>query len=57
MVGKWLKKHANMLDISKNATTKCHDNHIILWFYGTAERLAYLEMGAVTHGYITDLNK
>ena len=52
-----VKKRPNMLDISKNATTKCHDNHIILWFYGTAERLAYLEMGAVTHGYITDLNK
>ena len=52
-----VKQRTNMLDNSKNATTKCHDNHIILWFYGTAERLAYLEMGAVTHGYITDLNK
>ena len=32
-----VKKHANMLEVSKNATAKCHDNHIILGFYGKTE--------------------
>ena len=42
---KMVKKHANTLDVSKNATAKCHDDHIILRFYGMAERLACWEIG------------
>ena len=45
-------RHANMLDFSKNATTKCHDDHIILGFYGTTERLMCWEFGG---SYITGL--
>ena len=40
-----VKKHANTLDVSKNATAKCNDDHIILRFYGMAERLACWEIG------------
>ena len=34
-----IKKHVNMTGVLKNATTKCHGDHIILRFYWTTERL------------------
>ena len=40
-----VKKHENMLHVSKNATIKIHENHIILRFYRTTERFACWEIG------------
>ena len=41
-----VKKHANMLDVSKNATAKCHYNRIILRFNeATESRKAFWEIG------------
>ena len=52
-----VKKYANTLHVSKNATTKCHDDHIILGVYRTIERFACKETGGSKHAYIIDLNK
>ena len=38
-----VKQHGNILDVSKNATSKCHGAHIILRLCVTTKKLACWE--------------